>query len=334
MLPDYRINDSWGDGCGEVTAVPRTMARMQWIPGGTFSMGSERFYREEAPVHAVRVDGFWIDRTPVTNWEFAAFVSATGYKTLAEQDPLPSDYPDVDPALLTAGSAVFKSPVPGMQANPSQNWWHYIAGAYWRKPDGVHTLTTWHMSHPVVHIAFADAKAYAAWKGKDLPTEAEWEFAARGGLDGADYAWGDEFQPDGQRLANTWPGNFPFISRVGDHRYGTSAVGSFAPNGYDLLDMIGNVWEWTVSDWSSDHTAKRVMSCCSSVSASSKKGHVPRAACCPSQIREKVLKGGSHLCAENYCRRYRPAARHAQMTDSPTSHIGFRCVYHGVNPPY
>ena len=306
---------------------------MQWIPPGTFLMGSERFYREEAPVRSVHVEGFWIDRTPVTNREFARFVEATGYETFAEQSPNALDYPHVDPRLLKPGSAVFASLAPDA---PSRypNRWHFVPGAHWRRPDGTRPLAAGEMEHPVVHVAYVDAQAYAAWAGKDLPTEAEWEYAARGGLDGADYAWGDVFEPNGERMANTWLGHFPYRSDNHQYRYGTSAVGSFPPNGYDLFDMIGNVWEWTSSNWTIDHsTGSRALCCLQEEKKPGETSPFPRSGE-NHPIAQKVLKGGSHLCAENHCRRYRPAARHAQMIDSPTSHIGFRCVHRSRDLPY
>ncbi|MBU6207874.1 MAG: formylglycine-generating enzyme family protein, partial [Alphaproteobacteria bacterium] len=215
------------------------------IPGGRFVMGSEHFYREEAPVRQVKVDSFWMDETPVTNAQFDAFVAATGHITFAEIAPDPKDYPGMLPALAHPGSLVF---VPS--AEPVRldvvNWWDFRLGADWRHPTGLDSGVNGLEDHPVVHIAFSDAKAYAEWAGKSLPTEAEWEFAARGGLEGADYAWGDALAPDGALLANYWVGSFPYARRSEFER--TSPVRSFPANGYGLYDMIGNVWEWT-SDW-------------------------------------------------------------------------------------
>ena len=297
------------------------------VAGGTFRMGSDKHYPEEAPVHQVTVDGFWIDRTPVTNRQFREFVQATGHVTVAEKAPDPRDYPGALPHMLKAGSLVFSPPDYPVSLNDWSQWWAFTFGATWRRPYGPKSSIKGLDDHPVVHVAYEDAKAYAAWAGKDLPTEAEWEFAARGGLDGAEYAWGDELTPDGRHMANTWQGSFPFQNKREDGFDRTSPVTAFPPNGYGLHDMIGNVWEWT-SDWyAPKHPADAPKACC--IPENPRGGreadsYDPR----QPQIRipRKVLKGGSHLCAPNYCRRYRPAARHAQPVDTSSSHIGFRCV--------
>jgi formylglycine-generating enzyme required for sulfatase activity len=297
------------------------------IAGGTFRMGSDRHYPEEAPVHRVTVDGFWIDRTPVTNREFRRFVEATGHVTVAERKPDPKDYPGALPHMLKAGSLVFSPPDYPVDLRDWSQWWAFTFGATWRRPYGPKSSIKGLDDHPVVHVAHADAEAFAAWAGKSLPTEAEWEFAARGGLDGAEFAWGDEFTPDGQQMANTWQGAFPFQNKQEDGYGRTSPVTAFPPNGYGVHDMIGNVWEWT-SDWyTPKHPADAPKACC--IPENPRGGretdnYDPR----QPQIRipRKVLKGGSHLCAPNYCRRYRPAARHAQPVDTSSSHIGFRCV--------
>src|SRR6476661_7005464 len=223
-------------------------AGMQWIPGGTFLMGSDVHYPEEAPAHRVAVGGFWIDTRAVTNKEFGRFVGATGYVTVAERAPDPADYPDADPALLNPSSSVFVKPPHRVDLGNPYNWWTYIEGAQWRHPQGPNSSIQRLADHPVVHVAWADVEAYAEWAGKELPTEAEWEFAARGGLDGAPYAWGDELTPGGRPVANTWQGEFPWQNEKLDGYEGTSPVGVFPPNGYGLYDMCGNVWEWT-SDW-------------------------------------------------------------------------------------
>ncbi|WP_043606541.1 formylglycine-generating enzyme family protein [Novosphingobium sp. Rr 2-17] len=305
---------------------------MVWIAGGTFTMGSDRHYPEEAPTRRVAVDGFWIDAAPVTNRQFAAFVAATGYVTVAEIAPDPKDYPGMQPGMARAGSLVFhKTATPVDTGNPA-NWWRFEFGADWRHPLGpdsdIESLDLW--DHPVVQVAYADAQAYADWAGKVLPTEAEFEFAARGGLDGKDYAWGDQLAPGGAMMANYWQGLFPFANQLLDGWERTSPVGSFPANGYGLFDMIGNTWEWT-SDWWSERSMpadkKPGGSCCI---PSNPRGGNLKDSYDPTQpavrIGRKVLKGGSHLCAANYCQRYRPASRHPEMIDTSTSHIGFRCV--------
>ncbi len=286
-------------------------------------MGSEAFYPEEAPHRMVRVGGFRIDPTPVTNAQFAAFVDATGYRTFAELPPDPKLYPGLDPALAVAGSAVFQRTATPVPLDDYSQWWEFVPGADWRHPTGPDSAAL--PDHPVVQIAYKDAEAYAKWAGKALPTEAEWEFAARGGFDGADYAWGDELTPNGAVLANFWQGQFPFASTKPDGAYRTSAVGSYPPNGYGLSDMIGNVWEWT-RDWYGAPTSKPAKACCAIDNprgAQLRESFEPGD---PMRTGRKVMKGGSHLCAPNYCQRYRPAARHPQAIDSPTSHIGFRCI--------
>ena len=300
---------------------------MVWLDGGTFHMGSDRHYPEESPVHRVTVDGFWIDRTPVTNREFRRFVEATGHVTLAERKPDPRDYPGALPEMLKAGSLVFSPPDYPVDLRDWSQWWAFRFGATWRKPYGPGSSIRGLDDHPVVHVAYADAEAYAAWAGKDLPTEAEWEFAARGGLDGAEFAWGDAFTPDGRHMANTWQGAFPFQNAKLDGYERTSPVTAFPPNGYDLYDMIGNVWEWT-SDWyTRKHPADALKACCIPENPRGGREADSYDPCQPQiRIPRKVLKGGSHLCAPNYCRRYRPAARHAQPIDTSSSHIGFRCV--------
>ena len=230
-------------------------------------------------------------------------------------------------ALLRAGSIVFSPPAPGQALRGPGDWWAFVPGAQWRRPDGAVDLDEDRLDHPVVQVAVADAEAYAAWAGKALPSEAEWEFAARGGLEDADYAWGGDFMPDGRRLANTWPGPFPWRGDGGEHRYGTSAVGAFPADAHGLHDMIGNVWEWTADWWTPRHREGDGPACCT---ARNPRVSDPSRSFDPAQpavrIPRRVLKGGSHLCAPNYCRRYRPAARHPEMVESATTHIGFRCV--------
>jgi formylglycine-generating enzyme required for sulfatase activity len=305
---------------------PATHDGMVWIQGGTFRMGSANFYPEEAPVHDETVDSFWIDAYEVTNEAFSRFVNETQYVTVAERPPKAEDYPGAPPEALVAGSLVFHKTRGPVDLRDWSQWWSYVHGAQWRHPEGPGTDLEDRMNHPVVHVAYEDVQAYAQWAGKALPTEAEWEYAARGGLEGARFVWGDEMEPHGKVLANTWQGDFPWQNLLKDGYERTSPVGAFPPNGYGLYDMAGNVWEWT-SDWyRAKHIATPGTSCCSVSS--------PRAAVegsyDPAQphvhIPRKVLKGGSHLCAPNYCLRFRPAARSPQMIDTGMSHLGFRCI--------
>ena len=289
---------------------------MTWIAGGDFRMGSDHHYAEEAPAREARVEGFWIDTAPVTNRQFARFVRETGWTTFAETAPDPADYPGAPPESVVAGSLVFTPPAGPVPLDNPGAWWRYVAGADWRHPLGPESGLAGLWEHPVVHVAWTDVEAYAAWAGADLPTEAEWEFAARGGPADTEFAWGDELTPKGRLMANTWQGQFPHQSLKPNGRFRTSKVGSFPNNGYGLADMIGNVWEWTRDTWT---VTNRPMSACCAEPAESFDPDAPT-------IPRKVLKGGSHLCAPSYCRRYRPAARHAQSVDSSTSHVGFRCV--------
>ncbi|MGO8920168.1 MAG: formylglycine-generating enzyme family protein [Stellaceae bacterium] len=294
------------------------------VPGGTFRKGSDAHYPEEAPAHPVTVDGFWIDRCAVTNADFACFVGATGYVTLVERAPRAKDYPGAKPDMLIVGSVVFEQPKRRVDLRNVHNWWRYVPGADWRHPLGPKSSISGMATHPVVQVAHEDAEAYAAWAGKSLPTEAEWEFAARGGLDGAEYAWGTELRPGGKSMANIWYGEFPRRNPSRRGRAGTVPVAGYPPNGYGLYDMIGNCWEWT-SDWYQEH-AWTASDCCGS---SNPHGGVRESSCDPRDplsIPRKVMKGGSYLCAPNYCRRYRPAARMAQPIDTATCHSGFRCI--------
>jgi len=301
---------------------------MTFIPGGTFTMGSDRHYQEEAPAHRVTVDPFWIDRTPVTNRQFKVFVKMTGHITTAQVPPDPKDYPGALPEMLYAGSLVFTPPKRAIGLEDWSQWWSFMKGADWRYPYGPKSNINTLDNHPVVHVAYADALAYAHWAGKELPTEAEWEFAARGGLDGAEYAWGDDFMPDGQHRANTWQGTFPVQNLCEDGFSRTSPVTAFPPNGFGLYDMIGNVWEWTGDWYSPRHAADTAKACCIPKNPRGAREDESYDICQPLiRIPRKVLKGGSHLCAPNYCRRYRPAARHAEPIDTSTCHVGFRCVF-------
>jgi formylglycine-generating enzyme required for sulfatase activity len=307
----------------------RVVARegMCRVEGSTFRMGSDKHYPEEAPVHRVTVDGFWIDRTPVTNRQFKEFVKATGHVTVAEQVPDAKDYPGALPHMLYAGSLVFSPPPGPVNLKIWSQWWTFLKGTDWRHPYGPKSNINGLDNHPVVHVAYSDALAYARWAGKDLPTEAEWEFAARGGLDGAEFAWGDELTPGGVHMANTWQGDFPHQNLARDGFTRTSPVTAFPANGHGIHDMIGNVWEWT-SDWyAPKHDADVAKACCIPENPRGPREDGSYDPCQPDvKIPRRVLKGGSHLCAPNYCRRYRPAARHPEPVDTSTSHLGFRCV--------
>jgi len=298
-------------GIDAPSAPPAAAARMAWIPGGSFAMGSDEFYPEERPVRREAVDGFWIDRHPVTVAEFRRFVRETSYVTVAERAPDAADYPAADPALLVPGSLVFRRPPGRVTLRDPRAWWEYVPGAQWQRPEGPRSDVYTRARHPVTHVAYADAEAYAEWAGRALPTEAEWEYAARGGLDGARFAWGEEMFPHGRPMANTWQGEFPWQNLRIDGYEGTSPVGAFPANGYGLHDMIGNVWEWTCEPF---------------------EALMPASPCCAPGTAEldafprRVIKGGSHLCAPNYCLRYRPAARQSETIDTSTCHIGFRCV--------
>lgn len=312
-----------------------TIEGMTWIPSGEFLMGSDAHYPEEAPARRVAVDGFWIDTYETTNRQFAEFVEETGYVTLAERQLDPADFPGAPAENLVPGSLVFTMTRGPVDLRHIYQWWTWTPGASWIRPEGQRSSIGGRENEPVVHVAFEDAEAYAAWAGKSLPTEAEWERAARGGLDAAAYVWGDEPEASGERLANYWHGDFPWRSEEG---YGARApVGSYPPNGYGLHDMAGNVWEWTTDWYAPRHSDGKEAECC--VPANPAGGRLEESYD-PAQpqfrIPRKVIKGGSYLCADNYCLRFRPAARRPQMIDTGMSHIGFRCVDrrrpHGENP--
>jgi formylglycine-generating enzyme required for sulfatase activity len=288
---------------------------MALISAGVFRMGSDDHYPEEAPEREVSVDAFKIDVHQVTNAEFAAFATDTGYVTVAERPLDPADFPAAPPENLVPGSMVFtRTPGPVDLRHLSQ-WWTWTPGANWRHPDGPASTLDGRENEPVVHVAYEDAEAYAEWVGKSLPTEAQWERAARGGLDHSAYVWGDEPE-NGTPLANYWHGDFPWRPEEG---YGQrTAVGSYPPNGYGLFDMAGNVWEWT-TDWFTARVSGPP--CCVPTETDSYDPAQPQF-----RIPRKVIKGGSYLCADTYCLRYRPAARRPQMIDTGMSHIGFRCV--------
>lgn len=304
-------------------APPSGMIR---IPGGVLTMGSNDHYPEERPAHRVVVDPFWIDETPVTNRQFRAFVEATGHVTFAEIPPRAEDYPGASPRMLKAASLVFTPPHGVVDMNQPLSWWDFSFGANWRRPLGRNSTNRGLDDHPVVHVTYHDAEAYAAWAGKELPTEAEWEFAARGGLEGTEFAWGDQLHPDGKAVANTWQGQFPLQNLKLDGYERTSPVKAFPPNGYGVYDMIGNVWEWT-SDWYiARHAADEAKACCIPRNPRGPRMEDSIDPADAARVPRKVLKGGSHLCAPNYCQRYRPAARHPEPVDTSTSHVGFRCV--------
>lgn len=288
-----------------------------WIEGGSFMMGDDDAYPEEGPAHLVRLDGYWIDTHEVTNGQFARFIDETGYLTVAERVPDPADFPGAPPEMLRPGSVTFTPPGEGARIT---QWWSYTPGANWRHPDGPDSSIAKKAHYPVVHIAFEDAQAYVSWAGRALPTEAQYEFAARSNRDNERYAWGgDEFVPEGEHQANTWQGLFPLQNTQTDGYKGIAPVGCFPPNAYQAYDLIGNVWEWTGNWYAPNHNP-----------ADSENPQGPS----PEQSYDwnnagypvRVIKGGSYLCAPSYCKRYRPAARIAQDTGLGTSHIGFRTV--------
>jgi sulfatase modifying factor 1 len=305
-----------------------------WVPGGPFTMGSDHHYREEAPAHRVVVDGLLVSRFPVTNAEFASFVADTGYVTVAERPLDPADFPGAPAENLVPGSLVFFPTTGPVDLRHLSQWWVWTPGACWRHPEGPASNLTGRQRHPVVHVAHEDAAAYAAWVGGSLPTEAEWEHAARGGLDGAAFTWGDDPRPDGRLLANVWDGpDFPWRRPKGATWQRTSPVGAFPPNGFGLHDMAGNVWEWTDDWYTSRHPDDADKPCC--VPTNPRGGDIEQSYD-PAQpqfrVPRKVIKGGSHLCADTYCMRYRPAARRPQMIDTGMSHVGFRVVWRTADP--
>ena len=294
------------------------------LPGGEFRMGSTSFYPEEAPIHTVTVAPFAIERHPVTNAAFAEFVDATGYVTVAEKPLDPALYPGVAQQDLLPGALVFRPTAGPVNLEDWRQWWDWAPGAHWRRPFGDGSDIAGKDSHPVVQIAYPDAGAYAAWANRRLPTEAEWEYAAAAGAT-TTYAWGDEPTVDGNLMANTWQGRFPYRNDGAANWVGTSPVGIFPPNAFGLFDMIGNVWEWTTTPYSARGHARR------DAGADGSSLDLPANSCCPPPSDPdpsiiQSLKGGSHLCAPEYCLRYRPAARSPQSQDSSTTHIGFRCV--------
>ena len=292
------------------------------LPGGSFRMGSTEFYPEEAPVHTATVGAYAVERHPVTNAQFAEFVADTGYVTVAEQAPDPALYPGAAPQDLVPGSLVFRPTSGPVDLRDWRQWWDWVPGANWRRPFGPDSGIEDRLDHPVVQVAYPDAAAYAHWAGRRLPSEAEWEYAARGGAT-TTYAWSDDVAPGGQLMANTWQGRFPYRNDGALGWVGTSPVGTFPANGFGLLDMIGNVWEWTTTQFDAHHRLDGpVESCCGPPGAA----WPATSDLAPDPTINQTLKGGSHLCAPEYCLRYRPAARSPQSQDSATTHIGFRCV--------
>lgn len=314
-----RLRRTAGGGRGGVAVVQ--------VPGGELLMGSDVHYPEERPAHVVRVDTFWIDQDPVTNDRFAAFVADTGYRTVAERPLAPDDFPGAPVENLVPGSLVF-TPTPGpVDLRHLSQWWSWVPGASWARPEGPGSDLSGRGRHPVVHVAHEDAAAFAAWDGARLATEAEWEHAARGGLRGAQFTWGDEARPGGRIMANTWDGpDFPWRHTGRSGWLRTSPVGSFPANGWGLHDMAGNVWEWTDDYYGGPHQVQEQPCCVTAGPRGVRREQSYDPAQPEFAVPRKVIKGGSHLCADSYCLRYRPAARRPQMTDSGMSHIGFRCA--------
>ncbi|MHA3774988.1 formylglycine-generating enzyme family protein [Verrucomicrobiota bacterium sgz303538] len=319
------------DSAAETNRVFGGSGEMVWIPAGKFTMGGvgDNVPPDELPLHDVRIDGFWMDKTEVTNEQFAKFTQATGYVTVAER-PLSSK---TTPGLLPeyegkSASLCFKKPTPGEQVDNFYQWWQPVAGANWRHPEGPNSDIAGREKHPVVHIAYEDALAYCRWAGKRLPTEAEWEYAARGGLAPQPYIWGNEMRPDGKFMANTWQGRFPVEQKVEDGFATTAPVASFPPNQFGLYDMAGNVWELTDDWYRSDTYAQRAH-------APGKEARLnpkgPKDSYDPDEpgTWKKVTRGGSFMCADNYCRGYRPSARMKTAPDTGLQNTGFRCVKDG-----
>jgi formylglycine-generating enzyme len=315
-----RASDAVFSGSSQRVAQTEPMSTngMVWIPGGSFWMGSEVGQADEKPVHELAIDGFWIDENEVTNEQFEKFVRATGYITVAERKPDPREYPGVPPEKLVPGSVVFTPRSDITSLEDHFQWWEYVRGANWRHPEGPDSTIAGREKHPVVHVCWYDAQAYCQWAGKRLPTEAEWEFASRGGLARQPYVWGQEQVPAGKWQANIWQGQFPNENTQADGFRGTAAVKSYAPNGYGLYDMAGNVWEWCGDWYLPDYYAN----------SSRKNPPGPDESFDPNEpgVAKRVQRGGSYLCSDLYCMGYRPSARMKASPDTGLSHTGFRCV--------
>ena len=299
-------------------------AGMVWIPSGRFRRGNDQGAMDEQPVRELTVDGFWIDRTEVTNEQFAEFVKATGYVTLAERMPDAAQYPGVPREKLVPGAAVFRSPKEQPERSDFLSWWEYVPGASWRHPEGPETGWTGREKHPVVQVCWFDAQQYAEWAGKRLPAEAEWEYAARGGLDGNEFVWGSEMLPGGHWQANIWQGDFPMVNRSEDGFLTTAPVGSFPPNRFGLHDMAGNVWEWCADWYRSDYYEQ----------SPAQNPHGPDTSVDPDEpgVMKRVQRGGSFLCNDSYCGGYRPSARMKASPDTALGHSGFRCALTAAGP--
>ncbi|MGB8354878.1 MAG: formylglycine-generating enzyme family protein [Chthoniobacteraceae bacterium] len=315
---------------------PKSPEGMVWIPAGEFTMGTDdtRSMPNERPAHRVHVDGFWMDATTVTNAQFAKFVKATGYLTTAERKPdweeikkqVPPGTPKPDDSLLVPGSLVFHSTKGPVDLSDMANWWTWTPGASWKHPSGPKSSVKGMDNYPVTQISWDDATAYAKWAGKRLPTEAEWEYAARGGLENKRYAWGDEFMPNGKYMANTWTGKFPYLNDKADGFEGVAPVKSFPANGYQLYDMGGNVWNWCSDLYRPDTNAltarENGSACCFNPTGPASSFSPEREV----QTEEHVIKGGSYLCNADYCESYRPSARRGTPPDTGSQHVGFRCA--------
>jgi formylglycine-generating enzyme required for sulfatase activity len=324
-LPDPTdgvVKDAGSVEATEVRDVPPPGAApegMVWVPPGKFSMGSDyQPFGDARPIHTVELDGFWMDRAPVTNEQFAAFVHATGYVTVAERKPDPKDFPGVPAEKLVPGSLVFTPPRKPVSLADHRQWWRFVPGACWNHPEGPSSNLKGREKHPVVHVCWGDAAAYAKWAGKRLPTEAEWEYAARGKLMQMPYVWGREFRPDGRWMANTWQGRFPSENTKDDGWERTSPVGSFPANGFGLYDMAGNVWQWCNDWYRPDYYAQ----------SPRRNPRGPTDFFDPNEpgVPKRVQRGGSFLCSDQYCARYMPGGRGKGAVDTGSSHVGFRCV--------